>query len=120
MHGKSTKPLTCLSVDPEFVHREKGRKCRMCGDCCYHAPAIDPTSRRGIAIMQRIRQQSDLLKEVGVDAEKVIELIKRDQRVPLRRYVDAGDIYGEVFLPDSVCALLVPEEAASKVRKKRR
>ena len=45
-------------------------------------------------MIQRIREKGHVLREMGVDPERVIEHIEREGLVPLRSYVDAGDFHG--------------------------
>lgn len=116
VHGKKTKPKDCQLASYEDIHRPTGKadKCQKCGECCHVSVKVDPTSEQGIAMMQKIQQRAHILDRVGVDAKKVVKHIKETGRVPLRSYVNAGDLQWDNFMLSSACALLVPEEALAK------
>jgi len=117
VHGAKTKPRICRSVDPKVRHNDPKFECKLCGECCHTSVPVNPDSLQGKAMIQRIRERADALRSVGVDPERVIRHIVEERRVPLRRYIDAGDLQGDTFMYDSECALMVPEDILRKTKK---
>ncbi len=114
VHGRGTKPVICRRISASDVHGTLKQDCELCGACCRVSVRVDPNSSQGRAMINKIRKNAKVLKSAGVDAERVIEHIKKEGKTPLRGYVDAGDFQGLEYLPNSACALLVPEEVLLK------